>query len=372
MTIAAEGTVGTSEPTTSAKPRAAGAAVPHVLITRRGRVGVEASAGTLSYTPMPRPFASTRRDFLRWTASLGASLGLTPLWTRSAGAAPVAALLDGSRAWAREPWGTLEALGGDVWAMLSTPLADRTTLCNGGLIAGRDGVLMVEAFGTDAGARWMRERARALTRREPTHLLITHYHGDHTAGLSGAREGGAELWCSARTRDDVLERNPNPPVHLLGDAMLVPEDGARVLDLGGRRVRLVALDGHTASDTVAVVEDAGVVFTGDLVWYGMFPNFVDARPSRLARAVRRLREMDARVYVSGHGVKTDAAGLDAFAELLNLVERAAREARSSGVTAEAAGAAFRMPAAMADWTLFSPRYFERAISAWMRELSAAP
>lgn len=270
---------------------------------------------------------------------------------------------------AAEPWGTLESLGGDVWAMLSTPLADRTTLCNGGLIAGRDGVLMVEAFGTDAGARWMRDRARAVTGREPTQVLLTHYHGDHTAGVPGAREAGAELWCTARTRDDVLERNQNPPVQLLADAKLIPADGEQIIDLGGRRVRLLALDGHTASDVVAVVEDAGIVFTGDLVWYGMFPNFVDARPSRLTQSVRRLRALDARVYVSGHGVRTDAAGVEAFSELLDIVERAARDAHAGGRSAVAAAADFRLPAAMADWTLFSPRYFERAIGAWLKELA---
>lgn len=305
---------------------------------------------------MPTDLTRTRRDFLRWAASLGAGAALTSLWPRGAGAA--------------EPWGTLEPLGSNVWAMLSTPLTDRTTLCNGGLIAGRDGVLLVEAFGSDAGARWMRERSRAVTGREPTQVLLTHYHGDHTAGLAGARDAGAELWCTARTRDDVLARNNNPPVHLLGDALLVPEGGEQVLDLGGRRVRLLALDGHTASDVAAVVEDAGIVFTGDLVWYGMFPNFVDARPSRLSASVRRLRRLDARVYVSGHGGSTDAAGLDAFIDLLDVVERAARDAHARGASAEAAGAAFRMPDAMSDWTLFSPRYFERAIAAWMRELGA--
>lgn len=313
---------------------------------------------------MPTASRSTRRDFLLWTASLGASAALASLLPWHAAGASTA--LNG----AAEPWGTLESLGGDVWAMLSTPLADRTTLCNGGLIAGRDGVLMVEAFGTDAGARWMRERARAVTGREPTQVLLTHYHGDHTAGLPGAREAGAELWCTARTRDDVLERNQNPPVQLLTDAKLIPADGEQILDLGGRRVRLLALDGHTASDVVAVVEDAGVVFTGDLVWYGMFPNFVDARPSLLTKSVRRLRALDARVYVPGHGLRTDAAGVDAFRELLDIVERAARDAHASGRSAVDAAADFRMPAAMADWTLFSPRYFERAIGAWLKELAS--
>jgi glyoxylase-like metal-dependent hydrolase (beta-lactamase superfamily II) len=253
--------------------------------------------------------------------------------------------------------------------MLSTPLVDRKTLCNGGLIAGRDGLLMVEAFGSDDGARWMRERARELARREPTQVLLTHYHADHAGGLRAAREAGAELWCTARTRDDVAARNQGAPVELLQDAKVLPQEDERVLDLGGRRVRLIALDGHTASDVVAVVEDAGVVFAGDLVWYGMFPNFVDAQPSRLTRAVRALRALDARVYVSGHGQTTDTRGVDAYIGLLDVVEQAARDAQAAGRSAAEAAADFRMPPQMADWTLFNPRYFERAIGAWLKELS---
>lgn len=271
----------------------------------------------------------------------------------------------------REPWGRMEAVGTGVWAHLATPLADRTTLCNGGLIAGRDGVLMVEAFAGDAGARWVREQSRMLAAQEPTHVLLTHYHSDHTGGLRGARERGAALLCTAGTRDLVLERNANAPTELLGDAQLVAAGEERVLDLGARRLRLLALAGHTPSDLAVVVEDAGVVFCGDLVWYGMFPNFVDAIPSRLGASVRALRALDQRVYVSGHGERTDAAGLDRFIALLARVEDAARAAIASGETAEAAGKRFSMPAELSHWTLFNPRYFERAIGAWMRELGAA-
>lgn len=284
----------------------------------------------------------------------------------------VAALSGFSLARKHEPWGVMESVGSGVWAHLAAPLTDRTTLCNGGLIAGRDGVLMVEAFAGDVGARWVREQSRALAKREPTHVVLTHFHGDHSGGLRGARESGAALLCTTGTRDLVLERNTNAPTELLGDAQLVAGDEERVLDLGGRRLRLVAMSGHTPSDLAIVVEDAGVVFCGDLVWYGMFPNFVDAIPSRLGPSVRRLRAMNQRVYVSGHGGRTDAAGLDRFVGLLDRVEEAARAAIARGESAEEAGKQFAMPAGLEDWTLFNARYFERAIGAWMRELGAAP
>ena len=38
------------------------------------------------------------------------------------------------------PWGRLEEVAEGVWALISTPLEDRRTLCNGGIVEGRDGV----------------------------------------------------------------------------------------------------------------------------------------------------------------------------------------------------------------------------------------
>jgi glyoxylase-like metal-dependent hydrolase (beta-lactamase superfamily II) len=277
----------------------------------------------------------------------------------------------GGRIIAREPWGTLEQVGEGIWAMLSTPLADRTTLCNGGLIAGRDGVLMIEAFGSEAGARWMSDQSLALTGRRPTQVLVTHYHADHTAGIPAATAHGATLHLTARTRDLVLERNTNPPRELLAGASVIDATRESTIDLGARRITLRPLDGHTGSDVAVSVDNGATLFAGDLVWYEMFPNFVDATPSRLSASVRALRSPAVRTVIPGHGTRTDAAGLERFVALLDAVEAAARSALSRGATAEQAGQAFRMPAGMEQWTLFNARYYERAIGAWMRELSNA-
>jgi nicotinamidase-related amidase len=44
----------------------------------------------------------------------------------------------------------------NVWALISTPLSgDRTTLSNGGIIAGRNAVLAIEGFNQPAGAAWL-------------------------------------------------------------------------------------------------------------------------------------------------------------------------------------------------------------------------
>lgn len=313
----------------------------------------------------------SRRSFVKHSASCAAHLGLmaaaTPWMTRAAWAAqerfPVVA---------REPWGRLEKVAEGVWALVSTPLGgDRTTLCNGGIVAGRAGVLVVEAFGSDAGARWMAEQARTLTGRRPTHVVVTHYHADHTGGLRGGVESpDVTLMATALTRDQTRERNQEPPAEILQGARLLDARRPTDVDLGGRSVLVVPRRGHTDSDVSLEVSDPSVVFCGDLVWNGMFPNYVDAVPSRLSLNVRMLRSLGASTYVPGHGPLAGASDLDRYLALLDDVEAAARRAVERSLTAEAAGAEYRIPERLGEWTLFNPRYFERALGAWMKELSS--
>ena len=88
----------------------------------------------------------TRREFLGQSGSCAAHLALAAV------AMPPAlrnawALSPRGTVVAREPWGNLEKVADGVWAMISTPLnGNNTTVSNGGIIAGRNGVLAIEGF----------------------------------------------------------------------------------------------------------------------------------------------------------------------------------------------------------------------------------
>ena len=84
-----------------------------------------------------------------------------------------------------------------------------------------------------------------------------------------------------------------------------------------------------------------------------------------------MRASDATTFVPGHGTLATVADMDRFVALLDSVEAAARRAVERGLTAQAAGAEYKIPAALGEWVLFNPRYFERAIGAWITELSAS-
>ena len=90
---------------------------------------------------MHPPKSYTRRDFLGHSGSCAAHIGImaaaSPMWSRLKWGSQERFPVDAS-----EPWGRLERISEGIWALVSTPLEDRTTLCNGGIVAGRAGVVV--------------------------------------------------------------------------------------------------------------------------------------------------------------------------------------------------------------------------------------
>lgn len=285
-------------------------------------------------------------------------------WARSASGVVIA----------REPFGALEKVADGVWALISTPLGgDRTTLSNGGIIAGRSGVLAIEGFNQVQGAEWMASQARQLTGKWPTHMVLTHYHADHSNGVAGYLSGGhPAMRTTERTRELVLAKNlpaDTARTGALSDVELLSTTGATTIDLGGRSVRVTPRGGHTDSDVTLELDDPEVVFCGDLVWNGMFPNYVDAQPSRLSAAVRAIRRSSRdTIYVPGHGAVARMADFDRYVAMLDAVEGAARRSFADGTSAADAGARFTLPPSLGDWVMFSKAFFPRAFEAWYREL----
>jgi len=315
----------------------------------------------------------SRREFIVSSGTCAAHLALAasmlPLTARRAWAAsPLGSIV------ASEPFGNLERVADGVWALISTPLSgDRTTISNGGLVVGRNAVLAIEGFNQPQGAQWLAGKARELTGRWPTHVALTHYHADHANGVAGYLAGSdhPELRATKRTRDLVVERNqPADPARVaaLDQAVFIGADQPSTLDLGGRVVRVVPRRGHTESDVSIELDDPSIVFCGDLFWNAMFPNYVDAIPTQLSESVRALRRTRDTTYVPGHGALGKGTDYDRYIAMIDEVERGARAAYNKGLSPADGAAAFTLPPSLGEWTLFSKVFYERAFTAWYRQL----
>lgn len=322
---------------------------------------------------------TSRRDFLRLSGGCVAHVALMSACASAASRARWTAPAQPTVV--TTPFARLDAIARDTWALVSTPLGgDRTTYSNGGIIAGRTGVVVVEGFYRAAGAAWLAERARELTGRWPTHVVLTHYHTDHAGGLAGYVPGAGSSGASAprvhttsRTRELALGGGPVAPAkdeslsRAFADITIVSAERTTVIDLGDRRLEIVPLRGHTASDLALVDRDAGVTWAGDLLWNGMFPNYVDATPSVLAASVKSLASNGSRLWVGGHGAVADVAAVARYQGLLGDLEASARKAHALGTPAADVAASYKVPPALGDWMAGKPGV-ERAISAWYREL----
>jgi len=186
---------------------------------------------------------------------------------------------------------------------------------NSGIVVGDDGVMVIDTQATPAMAAEVIERVATVTDKPIKYVLLTHYHAVRVLGASAYKE--AEILASDATRALIAERGKQDMDSEFGrfPRLFRAMDGIPGLTwptmtfpdqisvwLGRREVRMMHIGrGHTAGDVIAVVPDAGVVFSGDLVEYKSACYCGDAHFSDWLATLDNLAEMQAVTLVPGRG-----------------------------------------------------------------------
>ncbi len=210
-----------------------------------------------------------------------------------------------------------------VWLVQGAPeaasAANRGFNSNAGIVATEQGTWLFDALGTPELGRALMQAAESLTGQPVVRVILSHYHADHFYGAQAMQEAGAAIW--ARDEGQAYLQSEGAQARLQQrretlwpwvdeDTRLVAADRWLLIpfaeplrvEWGGRRLQVISGgSAHAPDDTMLFVEDAGVLFAGDLYFTGRLPFVVGSNTRAWLAALDVIEALDPRVVVPGHG-----------------------------------------------------------------------
>ncbi|MCV7408508.1 2-hydroxyhepta-2,4-diene-1,7-dioate isomerase [Mycobacterium florentinum] len=263
-----------------------------------------------------------------------------------------------NRAAARFPFTRgLHAIADRVWAWV---LPDGGFgWSNAGLVAGDGQSLLVDTLFDAQLTREMLDALAPITDTAPIRdALITHSNGDHTHGAM-LLDPSVRIVAAEATADEIAHDMAPEMMAFFQKADLGPvlttyardrfggfDFGGITarqpevtfakeysLDVGGRRVDIYNLGpAHTGADAVAHVPDVGVLFAGDLMFFGCTPIAWAGPIDNWVAACDAMLTLDPEIVVPGHGPVGDADGIRGVRDYLRFVMEYADSAHRAGHT----------------------------------------
>lgn len=192
-------------------------------------------------------------------------------------------------------------------------------MVNSTLIIGDKGAILVDSGGTAEVGRHIASAVRRITDKPVTHVVNTHYHGDHYLGnqaFDGARIISSEV-CRKMVRETgeewlrLMERligRALPETRPLPADIVYPEGAkAETFIHGVRLVFWVPRGSHTAGDLLLYLPDDKVLVAGDVLVNGVVPTFQDGFVKNWIRTLEEIQALEAAYFVPGHGDLMNAA-----------------------------------------------------------------
>ncbi|MFB3884960.1 MAG: MBL fold metallo-hydrolase [Thermodesulfobacteriota bacterium] len=196
-------------------------------------------------------------------------------------------------------------------------------LGNAGIVETKDGFVVI-----DNDVRTVDQLFSTLPQisAKPVKFVINSHHAfDHTSANCKFAQKGTMIVGSEKCREELIrwgeenfrawsEREPYIRKILEDKAITValPHitfDHELHLDFGGERIELYYFGhAHTPGDCVIYLPEDQILFGGDILWFGFYPNVKEADVPNLIKVADRILEFPVRYYIPGHGhVSSDRA-----------------------------------------------------------------
>ena len=260
-----------------------------------------------------------------------------------------------SLAHAQQPQPLAAAPDFDKVVIKTTDLGNRTYMLEGEggnitVAVADDGVIMVDSQFAPLAAK-IKAAIAAITPQPIRYLIISHFHRDHTGGNEAFGRDGATIVAHETVKTVLASGSRNG---LTGNqvpaapAVALPKETYKdtmTVRLKGRTAELRhPVDVHTNGDTYVYFPDANVLATGDIVFFGRYPNIDFAYGGSIDGMIRGVDELlafakDDTKVVPGHGPVGTKAMMREFRQMLGDARERIQKLKAAGKTEDEAVAA---------------------------------
>jgi glyoxylase-like metal-dependent hydrolase (beta-lactamase superfamily II) len=225
---------------------------------------------------------------------------------------------------------------------------------NAGFVVTDAGVVVFDALGTPALGYRLLQRIREVTEQPIARIVVSHYHADHIYGLQAFKQYADDppVWAQSLTLgyvggtaasqgEDAQRRLAQrrealfpwvdehtyivPPDHTFDDELN--------FELGGVSFMLKRLGpAHAPGDSIMLVREYGVLFSGDVIYKGRVP-FLDSPETDITHWLSGLEyltrlEPAPRYVIPGHGTASNDVqqAIATTRDYINYVRDAMRKA----------------------------------------------
>jgi len=185
---------------------------------------------------------------------------------------------------------------------------------NASVLVSEGEAVVVDSTATVTQGQQIRRFVEEAAEAQIVALVNTHWHSDHCGGNRGILEGSAAPLIAHRLCPETLSREygmiARRPAKIDFSAQLRPRlfvDRELTLRVGKRQLRLIHAPGHSPDSLILFDPEKRMAIVGDNLLAGsspekpVLPYFFWGDPWQLVGVLERLRTLDCRTIVPGHG-----------------------------------------------------------------------
>lgn len=216
----------------------------------------------------------------------------------------------------------IKEVGKDIYCFM----AERT--CTISVCIKDRSALVIDSGGSPATARTAIETIKEKFNANIELLINTHYHSDHTFGNQAFK---CPIWATRKCLDlmrfglDSYWKSEEIRLAMEEDKFLnevwqdlkivLPTDtfeNEKTFDFNGTLIHCENYGGHSEDSAIVFFPGEGVLISGDTVFGRRYPTMLeqDGQPYRLIDSLNKIKTIDFKTIIPGHGEPDDKSLLD--------------------------------------------------------------